>query len=677
MNNSTRAAILLGLGILAWLASPMLVQADSQDMLQQFWSNAYGYVPSAPSESAYWRQLLAKAKVDECFYGLGNVNNLNSFKSKYPNDFSASDIAACISANGLPKVNQAYVWGLTKYGAELWLGTVANTLCLVLDGFYPSGTFPAAQTDSWECEMSGKDIRPPRIFVYNTSTNTLTDMTGAVLGASPADAARLGGTVGLRSAGNFGGVVFLGGISSKGVTLFAFNAATHGFLGSITLDGQSGRPGPYTNIRQWRVIHGQLYTGMAKPGGGNILRWTGSLADPFHFDVVGNLTGDPAYLVEHANRIFVSTWGIGGAIAGTAIVMSRQLASSQDMLTTADQGGWTEVFNLGQYEVEPAAPQAGGALASFGGYLYWGTMHVPGTGLVYFNQLYPTAPVDLAAFLGTYRPIVIFRGRNFGTASQQVELLYGSSVLPKFDSGSSQWQLVPNGLGQKPTYGWAGFNNFFNNYTWSMDVYNNELFVGTMDWLYLAVHGISSLSNQVPPAVLQAALGFEGADLWKFYSTSQPAVPVSITGVGNQSSYGIRTMFADDALYLGMANPMNLLTDNSPGKLLGGWELLKLILDVPTTTTIKSSSQFFSPGQKVTFTATVTSSPAIGAATGTITFIDSGLSQTVLATVPLSGGKASLTTALPDVTQYVKAVYSGDKYYKGSESGFITEWNMP
>jgi len=117
---------------------------------------------------------------------------------------------------------------------------------------------------------------------------------------------------------------------------------------------------------------------------------------------------------------------------------------------------------------------------------------------------------------------------------------------------------------------------------------------------------------------------------------------------------------------------MNLLTDNSPGKLLGGWELLKLILDVPTTTTIKSSNQFFSPGQKVTFTATVTSSPVIGVATGTITFIDSGLSQTILATVSLSGGKASFTTTLPNVTQYVKAVYSGDKYYKGSESGYIT-----
>jgi hypothetical protein len=35
-------------------------------------------------------------------------------------------------------------------------------------------------------------------------------------------------------------------------------------------------------------------------------------------------------------------------------------------------------------------------------------------------------------------------------------------------------------------------------------------------------------------------------------------------------------MIADEALYLGMANPMNLLTDEGDELPEGGWELLRL-----------------------------------------------------------------------------------------------------
>jgi hypothetical protein len=35
-------------------------------------------------------------------------------------------------------------------------------------------------------------------------------------------------------------------------------------------------------------------------------------------------------------------------------------------------------------------------------------------------------------------------------------------------------------------------------------------------------------------------------------------------------------MISDDALYLGMANPMNLLTDPEGNQPLGGWELIRL-----------------------------------------------------------------------------------------------------
>jgi hypothetical protein len=47
--------------------------------------------------------------------------------------------------------------------------------------------------------------------------------------------------------------------------------------------------------------------------------------------------------------------------------------------------------------------------------------------------------------------------------------------------------------------------------------------------------------------------------------------------VGNYTNYGIRNMVSDESgVYLGMANPMNLLTDLSDDKPEGGWELLHL-----------------------------------------------------------------------------------------------------
>jgi hypothetical protein len=48
--------------------------------------------------------------------------------------------------------------------------------------------------------------------------------------------------------------------------------------------------------------------------------------------------------------------------------------------------------------------------------------------------------------------------------------------------------------------------------------------------------------------------------------------------VGNYANYGIRTMVStDSALYLGSANPMNLMTDRYDDRPEGGWELIKLL----------------------------------------------------------------------------------------------------
>ena len=108
-----------------------------------------------------------------------------------------------------------------------------------------------------------------------------------------------------------------------------------------------------------------------------------------------------------------------------------------------------------------------------------------------------------------------------------------------------------------------------------MEVFDNQLFVGTMDFLYLGAAGIRD-EFDFPPELTQLFEDFYGADLWRFRSRDFPADPVSLSGVGNFTNYGVRTMVSDDHLYLGMANPMNLLTDPADDMPEGGWELIKL-----------------------------------------------------------------------------------------------------
>jgi hypothetical protein len=578
-----RLTIALCIGTL-WLAFPVASSAQviSTADLQKFWTQNYSGMPNLP-DPYFTTKRLAKAQPDECFTGLGH----SDFNTYYPGNMTQQQISDCRTAGGSPKTNQAYVWGLAKHGHDIWIGTVANTLCGVLDQFTAFGVsipFPLGQTDSWACEFGGKDTRPPRIFVYDISKKRLIDLTNTVLSKGGDDEARLRATVGLRSAGTLGQIVLLGGTKSVGtggttvgaVTMFAFDAKTRQFLGSFEFLDANKMP-LYTNIRQFRVVDGVLYTGVSKPDGtGAILRWTGNKSEPFKFIVVGDLIADPAYLAVHNKRLFISTWGgeYGPLPLGMLVYMGPDMKDRP--LTGADRGKWKVVFKLSDYEVEPAAAQVGGALASFDGYLYFGTMQAPLTGLGMYTQLYSKAPINVQAFLGTQRPITIFRAKHLASSNPVIEVVYGSPVLPKYDPVADSWKLVPNGLGRSPLYGLPGFGNFFNNYTWTMEVFHGNLFVGTMDFLYLAGTIVRGLISDIPPMVTKTADQFYGADLWRFPSSDSPAVPVSISGVGNYTNYGIRTMVADDdALYLGTANPMNMLTDPTKGP-LGGWELVKV-----------------------------------------------------------------------------------------------------
>lgn len=572
-------------------AAPPLTVQDLETWLQENYSLSLGdlqvpdlglsYSDSLTMTCPVEFDLLSKAQPDECYYGLCDTDN------SYPaNSFPCPDIGG---KQGVPKVNQAYVWGMTMAeDGKIWFGTAPNTHCLVLSGYL--GMTSGFETDSYACQLGNcpqGDWRPSEIYSYDPGTRLL------VKRSSPAN---MLSTLGIRSAGSSGGVIFLAGPAfpiGSGVTLFAYS--TDGTL----LDTRnlntciSNETLNTTNIRKWLTVNGSLYTTIGTATGGRVLKWTGSNADPFHFEVVGVLdAGEGAELAFHEGRIFVTTWPAGGkTLAG--LFMSPVVP--EDGLP-ASLTQWDKAWEATDYEPDAitASTYGGGALASFDGYLYWGTMHVPMLSFAAYSGGSLPSQEPLEAFLGSYRAISIFRCSDFDEfdASNDkedldIDLVYGMPQLPVSSpdgSGGYNWTLTNNIMDALPIFGPSGFGNMFNNYTWSMQVFGGKLWIGTMDWSYLlgelaegpltqflVDNGITSL----PENLTNLPKYFYGADLFCMNSSDTPALPLCLSGLGNYTNYGIRNMLADEnKIYFGMANPMNLLTDTTDDLPEGGWELL-------------------------------------------------------------------------------------------------------
>lgn len=525
-------------------------------------------------------QVLAKATADECFIGVGDSANA------YPFD-PLEDICG-----GQEKRNEAYVWGMAKSGDNVFFGTGANIHCLVIQGYL--GQNNPILTEDYVCEASAdawRDFRPPSMYIYNpfTGLTNLFDLnTPQTIAPELYANAQLlrQGTTGIRSAGAHpSGIVFLAGpgISRGTVNLFAFDGNTGELLG-ISVQRN------YSNIRKWRMgSDGNLYLGFGGGeggvGGGAVMKWVGdpdailnqgSTATLFDFEKVGEgMDGDAAELVEHEGRLYVTTWPGSGGDAG--LWMSPPLPLSNENIN-----GWQKLWKATQYDPDrvTAMTYGGGALASFDGWLYWGTMHVPLTSASAHARVYGSPQSDeeyMDMILGTWRAISIFRGRGFDTGTPEIQLLYGGSpqtsrpgYFRAYINGS--WQTVQNRMGLTPLYGRGGFNNQYNNYCWTMEVYHGSLYVGTMDHSYLLKDTGDLMENPISSLMMLIYFGQTnyGADLFRFDSTSQAAVAVNQNGMNNPTTYGIRTLITDGpALYLGMANPMNLNPQ-------GGWELISL-----------------------------------------------------------------------------------------------------
>jgi hypothetical protein len=588
---------------IAMCATPAHAQLFWQLRLSSYWLSTYDDDPWHEQavlnafDDEFDLEILAKAQPDECFAGIRAMG-----------DLTPPSPPPC--GEGQPKVNEAYVWGLTKADSGLWFGTCANVHALVLGGYL--GNTNPVQTASYVAEFGYSfyaqalglppqvgDWRPPKIYAYDLETGTLANKLPFM---PPSAHLLLQRCTGIRSAGTgrpstapdqpvalLAGPSLLGGIN-----MFAFDHNSGAFIAATNLLA-------YSNIRKWREHEGVLYTTVANTlGGGSVLRWNSDPAAPgypFAFETVGILNAPGAELAVHEGRLFVSTWP--GNEASTLDQLAGLWMSPvipENGLTVAHAGLWQKAWQVDEYEPDPvvAATYGGGALASFDGWLYWGTMHVPLLALGAHSAVYGEPQGDdlVWAFFGTYRPISIFRGKDFGSPEKDVQLVYGLDELPVYNPTWNSWDLTDNNMGgAHGRMGIAGFGNFFNNYTWTMEVFDNELYIGTMDWSYLAQEGLDSplLGDLNPDFFTQILLNsfldmahHPGADLHRIPAGGGNGAPVRRDGMNNYSTYGIRTMALDeDNLYLGMANPMNLMTDPDDDKPEGGWELLRLSKLVP------------------------------------------------------------------------------------------------
>jgi len=460
------------------------------------------------------------------------------------------------------------------------------------------------------------DWREPEIYSYDLITNT---KKRHILEGS--DLANLRGTTGLRAVGAVGNVILLGGPAHNedAIYLFAFRNDTGELVGSIKLT-------QYDNIRSITRIGNQLYLAVSEPTvGGAIIRWTGTETTPFAFVTVGTLDGQGAFMTEHEGHLFVSTWPSLSAattligLKSPGIFMSGPLGPNG--MLPESTAPFTSVFRFSDYEPDPitSLSYAGGAMASYQGYLYWGSMHFPAAGVMVAtlaHQFCSTSPLCnynldadfdgelgplelLGAFLGTYRATSVFRGQDFGGGTPDIELLYGNPVLPAYDPVTRTYlNPVPNNFPDpEPLYGLSGFNDFFNLYSWTMAVHRGSLFVGTFDWTFLIGSEFftsdafrlmlmslleSDVADELTPEMLaqiRFPLIFPGADIYRFDDSTSFALPEAIAGIGNIANYGVRTMVADENLWIGTANPMNLLTDIPPIEDIeidGGWEVIQM-----------------------------------------------------------------------------------------------------
>lgn len=569
--------------------------------------------PEVDTDSKLAVNTVFQAPVDEAYYGLASPDN------KYvPEGLSESALEEIKQNGGQGKRNGSYVWGMGTYKDKLFWSTNNNYLCMQGYGNFVQpgkGDNAPYENSCWVCEYGQSayakeayeegdenskyaDIRPPRMYSYDTKTGIVTDITPSI-----ADYPLLKNCQGLRSCGVHNGVVFFGGPglyasdwdSKVSAAFVAYDADNDRILSTSSMDNVDGCK--VVNVRRWRVINNVLYVtvGLTHPTTGKkigaLLRWYGDKNDPWKFHIVGLVDKEAAELAYFNNRIYIGTWG-----SVSAVNVSPELPEGGFTPVGINSDMWPEIWTT-----ESAEPTKtlGRSLTSVAGFhewrdhLYWGVFcpnyYILSSALATYGDL--TSPDALAFILGNYRTPSFWRLDK----DNNCEMLYGDTSNPKpvynWKGNIEKWELEPNGLTAK--WGRGGFGNLCTIYVWAMQQYNDNLYIGTMDLSNLAVAAASKLLGDESFDTLSKLLtgldtSDEGFELLRMTDEEEAPKFITQNGFNNAEQYGVRNLeVLNNKLMLGSAS-MSSLKDN------GGWHVLSLE-DLSTPASI-SQSEIKKPG---------------------------------------------------------------------------------
>jgi hypothetical protein len=310
----------------------------------------------------------------------------------------------------------------------------------------------------------------------------------------------------------------------------------------------------------------------------------GNVANPFAFEVVGRLDNEVGELAVYTDdsqgppvqRLVAGTWPRLYGPYDQTDALYGLFESPPLPLDAGDAFGWSELWRINDYEPDPVTARAiaSGGIAFHNGYIWFGTLITVGIPVLAWIEQYGipfTEQQIMQVVLGTYRPLTFFRGRKVG-GQFQVDVLYGQTELPVYQPFGFPPTFVPMPtLDGPPLSGLGGFDNFYNTYTWSVQVGSDDLlYVGTLDNSF-TLFGIEMLPSQPEAAVELIAERDWGADLWVFGSGPPEARPVMTRGFGNDSNSGVRNLVScETGLYAGTGNVSNITPE-------GGWELVRVL----------------------------------------------------------------------------------------------------
>lgn len=542
------------------------------------------------------------APFDEAYYGLGDDRN-----RYYPYGMSTSEKFMAIADGARLKHNGSYAWGMTNYEGKLYWSTNNNYLCMQGYGNFvqPGVGDSAYENDCWVCEYEKgvygrveyifeedkqkySDIRPPRMYCYDPKTGVIEDIT-----PKGNDYQLLKNCQGLRSAGAHKGVVFFGGPGLYGDDLdsdissafVAYDADAQRVISSNDMSKVQGCK--VVNVRRWIVYGDVLYVsvGLLHPVTnkkmGAVLRWYGDKENPWDFRIVGTTDGEAAELTVFKNRMYVGTWG---GTRGSCVAAGPEMPAGGLEPVDIDTPNWKTVWGTNDYEHTATLGRTVTSVAGFRewrNHLYWGVFCPDFYILQAAEKIYGTlfSPDALAYILGNYRTASFWRLDNDNT----VELLYGETELPKpvYDSTGSVKEWTFEQTGWTPKWGRSGFGNFWTIYVWSLHVYGDNLYIGTMDMSNLAGAVLTNKGASTKATTSDNIYGYieqifgmsereYGFELLRMTDEEQPPRLITSNGFNNPAAYGIRNFdVIDNTLYIGTASPFNL-------KEFGGWHIHSL-----------------------------------------------------------------------------------------------------